>query len=1313
MELRLRLRDRRHGRIGSSATNLGNESRYGSFAIWPYSRMLVCLVFGLLITSAPVVAWAQCDPPSVEPIGSLDLPGQAVHISGDAGHAYVDFGNQELSVVDVSDPSNPVVVGTIPWAGLSTLVGDILYVASGGNGLRIVNVATPTAPELLGTLETPGSFSDIAVDGTFAYLTEVSFGLHVVDVSDPMAPVLRASVAMPKAGSVTAAGGYAYVVVYPPRSPQDPIHRTIQVVDVRIPTAPAIVATIEDIGGDRYMDLEVRDGYLYAIRAQLSALTQNQPYGLRVYDVAVPSDPRFVTQLRTPGHVRRLALEGDRAYVADGYWGLQIIDISEPTAPVRIASSDTPGRGYDVYAAGGFAFVADREGDLQVVPIDALPGPEFVGAVDTPGFARSVALDGDRAYVADGEAGVQIVDIADPAAPNLLGAVDTPGVALDVAIAGTRAYIADGPAGLTIADVADPAAATVIESVDTPGNAVAVAVSDPYVYVADGAAGLQVIDLSDPGGPTLVGAYGVPGMEMLDVVVLGDEAYVAAGTTGPPDGASSLLVFDVSDPTQPSQIRSVDLEDDMPSLGVAQSAGLVLSADGLQGVKIIDARAPAAARVIRFERSAGEVVDVAATSGYIYAAVADVGLLQIDVRETPETACCQDPPINPARVARLPTAGAASGVAVAAGYAYVADGDAGLRIARMCPLTSCRDRFEEDGSLSVQRKIANGETQTHSICPVGDRDHVTFEVDAPSAIVIETTGPSGDTRIFLYHGSSVIGSDDDSGSGRFARLERACGVDALEAGSYTVRVEEAGLDEEIFSYDIRLETRRCSEPTGVRLVADAPSPQRTGTLVTFSAEGEGGSGIYEYQFLGIGAGTDYEWTILQPWSPESVLLWDTSANPGSNRIGVWVHNVGSSVLDHANADLPFEVTITPATGVTLVPDLPSPQAYGTTVTFGAEASGGAPPHQYRFLVKGPETDGVWEIVQDYGDQSSFVMDTSAYPKTHRVAVWVHSQGSIRPYDALASLVFVVETAPATSVTLTPDPPSPHGAGGPIQLTAVASGGAGPYEYRFWVLGPATGGIWAVARDWDANETWTWDPGESQGASQLGVWARSVGSPNPRDATDTVPYQIVLGAAQSVTLQASPPSPEDEGRSIEFIAEASGDAVAYEYAFWLKGPETEDVWRVVRGYQPSESFTWQPSVAGLHEMSAWARADGSTRVKEATAIVPYRVRERGAGPVESVVLRSGTGALFCISAGARITWTATAEGGSGDYEYRFLHRSPTTDDIWVEVQSYGPANTWVWDVAGAERGKNGVGVWVRNVGSPVDLETADANVFCVD
>ena len=85
-----------------------------------------------------------------------------------------------------------------------------------------------------------------------------------------------------------------------------------------------------------------------------------------------------------------------------------------------------------------------------------------------------------------------------------------------------------------------------------------------------------------------------------------------------------------------------------------------------------------------------------------------------------------------------------------------------------------------------------------SIDPAGDIDWFYFNLSSSRNVIIETSGPSGDTVIILYDGDlDVLAYDDDSGTGSFSRIQ----ID-LGPGTYYVAVLEYGSPDVIPEYEL-------------------------------------------------------------------------------------------------------------------------------------------------------------------------------------------------------------------------------------------------------------------------------------------------------------------------------------------------------------------------------------------------------------------------------------------------------------------------------------------------------------------------------
>jgi hypothetical protein len=89
-----------------------------------------------------------------------------------------------VRVINIKDPANPVIVGTIGVGGASGIstTDTIAYVAT-NNGLYAVDIADPANPSVISSFSEPRGCWDVAVQGHLAFLG--TYRLVVVDVSDP------------------------------------------------------------------------------------------------------------------------------------------------------------------------------------------------------------------------------------------------------------------------------------------------------------------------------------------------------------------------------------------------------------------------------------------------------------------------------------------------------------------------------------------------------------------------------------------------------------------------------------------------------------------------------------------------------------------------------------------------------------------------------------------------------------------------------------------------------------------------------------------------------------------------------------------------------------------------------------------------------------------------------------------------------------------------------------------------------------------------------------------------------------------------
>ena len=249
-----------------------------------------------------------------------------------------DYGSG-LEVIDISDPTNPTLLGNYNTPGYVyavTVSGDYAFLVDYDNGLYVIDISDPTTPTFLGNYDTPGGAWDVTVSGDNAFLVDYSYGFYVIDISNPTSPTQIGYYNTPGyAYGVTVSGDYAFVADGA---------AGLQVLNISDPTNPTLLGNYDTPGGA--VDVTVSGDY---------AFVADNPYGLYVIDISDPTTPTLLGFYNTPGYANGVTVLGDYAFVANQH-SLQIIDISDPANPLPLGICNSSA--WKVAVSGDYAFVA-------------------------------------------------------------------------------------------------------------------------------------------------------------------------------------------------------------------------------------------------------------------------------------------------------------------------------------------------------------------------------------------------------------------------------------------------------------------------------------------------------------------------------------------------------------------------------------------------------------------------------------------------------------------------------------------------------------------------------------------------------------------------------------------------------------------------------------------------------------------------------------------------------------------------------------------------------------------------------------------
>ncbi len=464
-------------------------------------------------------------------VGSYDSPGDAVGVYVVGATAYLADSQSGLRVVNVSNPASPAELSFYDTPGEArgvTVVGSIAYVADGASGLRLINVANLASLTEIGFYDTPGEARGVTVFGAIAYVADRFSGLRVVDASNPAKPSeVGFFNTFGEALRVTLLGTTAYVADG---------FSGLEIVNIANSANPTALGSFNEGG-------EVRDLVVIGATAYLA----NKRIGLRMLDVANPASLNKLGIYHSLGALAGIAVANGMAYLADGYSGLQIVNIANPDRPEVVGVFNAPAYVVGVYVVGTTAYLANYSRGLRIIDASNPANPVEIGFFSPSDTIYGVYVVGNLAYLA-GSTGLYIINLVDPANPTQLGFFAASGSS-DVQVIGTTAYVASY-SGLRLVNVSNPTSPTGLGFYATGNGAASVVVVGAQAYVTTGYGGLQIINVANPASPFAVGSYDTPDYAA-GVRLLGNTAYVA-------DGYSGLRVLNVTNAANPVEIGFYD-----------------------------------------------------------------------------------------------------------------------------------------------------------------------------------------------------------------------------------------------------------------------------------------------------------------------------------------------------------------------------------------------------------------------------------------------------------------------------------------------------------------------------------------------------------------------------------------------------------------------------------------------------------------------------------------------------------------------------------------------------------------------------------
>ena len=282
---------------------------------------------------------------------------------------YVALGPAGLSIVDVSDSTNPVEIGHIN--GYSTAVANVndLVILGVGFGIVTVDVSNPRQPNIIGDLNLPGSTGDIAVLNSFAYIAcselwdQGDGGLFQVDISDPENPTRTWRSWGSSAIKVEIENQYIVFLEY---------YSGLRIID----------SSTWRIGsswraGSYHRDISIMDDFIL-IQASHRDDRGNWMRGIFTINISEPEEPYEVGFIEMPGSVETF----NRHAIVVGDRDITVLDYSDPSNPDQVGYYDGSGFESDLSVGPDGLIYAYNSSGIRIYDVsEALSVPLESGTI--------------------------------------------------------------------------------------------------------------------------------------------------------------------------------------------------------------------------------------------------------------------------------------------------------------------------------------------------------------------------------------------------------------------------------------------------------------------------------------------------------------------------------------------------------------------------------------------------------------------------------------------------------------------------------------------------------------------------------------------------------------------------------------------------------------------------------------------------------------------------------------------------------------------------------------------------------------------
>jgi hypothetical protein len=494
----------------------------------------------------------------------------------DYPYLYVGHSNSsenKLKVIDITNPAVPIAAGSVSVPGVHydmVKKGDYIYIAAGAGGLQVVDVSDPSNPAVVGSCSssfgsqsvlTVAYYNNVVYIGVESVASSARGGIEKIDITAPSSPqptnekiILNQDGSNTLALAVGSSGNYVFATTAWAAGGGPAVSNSFFAVDTST-MSNQYKTGFTTAGADKGYDIAIEGDTAYI------AGMSNNCIAMNISDPTTMSEMGYVNP--NPSTAWGITVADNKAYIANRESGLLILDVADPANMSAIDTVTTADYQCDIVLDYPYAYVADASGGVRVFDVKAPSSADItqVGSYTMEGLYVNgqMQIRGNRLYLytAGGDS-MEIVDVSTKSTPQKLDGYSVTNGGYGMSVQGDYVFLTSG--GMTgileaVPIENDTFSDSVSEMVFPNYNAEENIVTGNYLYQLsdyNSSTYARIFDISNPTSPAGLGQLEVA---LMNCVCVTESTLYVVGSDATLTN-NEVYVFDISNPAEPVQAGS-------------------------------------------------------------------------------------------------------------------------------------------------------------------------------------------------------------------------------------------------------------------------------------------------------------------------------------------------------------------------------------------------------------------------------------------------------------------------------------------------------------------------------------------------------------------------------------------------------------------------------------------------------------------------------------------------------------------------------------------------------------------------------------